>query len=180
MRQNLNEHTSMLISSPAFIGLSAEILSLGKTLRFQASGSSMQPLVRDGDVLLIKPVDPQDIRLGDIVLCQGEGERVVVHRVIRKRSKPEGLSFQIQGDQAAQPDGWIPAGSIYGRLVAIDREDQLIDMEKTKMRFLGWLAAQRSKWQLGKRGSLQPLSQLIKHLPIFKTYLSEEKCICGK
>lgn len=169
---HLIKHTDITFTTAAFLELAAEILGRGKTLRFQARGVSMRPLVRDGDVLLVKPIDPQSIRLGDVVLCKNQAEQAVVHRVICKRQEPDGLAYQVKGDQSVQPDGWLPVGCVYGKLIGIERDGQSIEMDKRQIRLLSWLAVQRSKLQSDKRTCLQPLSQLIRNLPVFRTYLS--------
>jgi len=137
------KRTGITCSSPAFLELSAAILGCGKSLRFKAQGVSMQPLVRDGDVLLIKPVNPATIRPGEIVLFQSQRERVIVHRVLRKRVNHTGVAFLVQGDQAAQPDGWISQDHIFGRLVEITRGQRRIQLRQPAMRLLSWMAVQR-------------------------------------
>jgi len=158
-------------TSAAFAELSAEILGSGKALRFQARGDSMSPLVRDGDVLLVRPVHPAAVQIGDLVLCSSEGRRVVVHRVIRKQVSQERLRFTVQGDQVARPDGLIPGGQVYGRVLAIERDAAQIDMDRPVMRMLGWLAALRSRWNLGCRPGLRLATRLVKRLPVFSRYL---------
>jgi len=143
-------------TSAAFAELSAEILQAGAALRFRARGASMAPLVRDGDVLLVRPVTPGAVRVGDVVLCtlgSGAPARVVVHRVVRRLAGPDGCQFMVQGDAVARPDGVIGEAQIYGRVTAIERDAARIDMDQPMMRMLGWLAALRSRWGLGRRGS---------------------------
>jgi hypothetical protein len=141
----LSDLTNLPCTSAAFAGLGAEVLSLGKALRFRARGSSMQPLVRDGDCLLVCPVDGCSIRVGDVVFCSSEPGRVVVHRVVRRQSGPDGWRFLVQGDQVRQPDGWILSPQLYGRVTALERAGLDIDLHRPGLRFLGWFAALRSR-----------------------------------
>lgn len=164
--------TSIPCTSRAFAELSAALLGAGKAVRFRARGSSMWPLVRDGDVLLVRPVDARSIQVGDVVLCSSEPGRVVVHRVMRKLGGRAGYCFVVQGDQIARPDGLIPEGQVYGRAVTIEREGMQVAMDDPAMRLLGGLVVLRSRWNLG-RGRWYPLAtRLVKRLPVFSRYLS--------
>jgi len=164
--------TSIPCDSAAFAELSTALLRAGKAVRFQARGTSMRPLVRDGDVLLVRPVDATTVQLGDVVLCSSEPGRAVVHRVVRKLGGRAGLRFVLQGDQVAQPDGLVAAAQVYGRVAAIERAGAHIAMGEPAMRLLGGLVVLRSRWNLG-RGRWYPLaSRLIGRLPVLSRYLS--------
>lgn len=162
---------SIPCTSAAFAELSAEILRAGKALRFRAPGVSMLPLVRDGDVLLVRPVHPAAVRVGDLVLCSSEAGRIVVHRVVRRLAGPDARSFTVQGDAAARADGAIPEAQVYGRVVAIERGAAHIDLDRPVMRTLGWLAALRSRWNLGRGSGFWLATRLVKRLPVFSRYL---------
>lgn len=164
--------TGIPCTSTAFAGLSAEILRSGVALRFQARGTSMAPLVRDGDVLLVWPREPGSVRIGDVALCSVDPGRVVVHRVIRKESRPEGMRFTVQGDQAVRPDGLIPAAQILGWVVAVERAGIRIDMDRPVMRLLGRLAALCSRWGLTRNSGVRLTGRLVRRLPGFSEYLA--------
>jgi hypothetical protein len=166
-------HPSALpCTTTAFAGLSADLLRLGKTLRFQARGSSMQPLVRDGDILLVQPAGCHRIRVGDVVLCSSQAEhRVIVHRVVRKRLTRDGMRYLVQGDQVSHPDGWMSDEQIFGQLIAIDRNDLQIDIRQPMLKFLSRLAVLRSRWQFGRQGWSYKTFRWIKRLPAFIHFL---------
>jgi hypothetical protein len=164
--------TSIPCTSAAFAELSTALLRDGKAVRFRAHGTSMQPLVRDGDVLLVQPVDLHSVRAGDIVLCGREPGAVVVHRVLRRLPGRDGHDFLLQGDQVARPDGLIAAAQVYGRLVSIERDGMPIAMDRPVMRLLGGLVVLRSRFSVG-RGRWYPLvTRLAKRLPVLSRYLS--------
>ena len=82
----------MVYCSLADFGCLAEsVLQAGVSLQFQARGSSMTPAIRDGDTLLITPIRAHDLWVGQIVLCQTENNRYVVHRIVRRCRQPEGV-----------------------------------------------------------------------------------------
>lgn len=163
---------SLPCTSAGFAQLSAEILRDGKALRFQAHGASMVPLVRDGDVLLVQPIEPAALRMGDVILFGTEPGRVVVHRVIRCVARPEGRRFTVQGDAVARPDGTIPAAQVYGRVAVIERDGVEIDMGASAMRLLGRMAALRSRWCLGRGRPSRLAAHLLRKLPAFSRHLA--------
>ena len=157
---------------PAFSELSAEILHAGKALRFRAHGSSMQPLVRDGDVLRIEPLDERPPKPGEVVLCNQQPGSVVVHRVVHRQAGPDGMRYTIQGDQVGQPDGSLPLAQIHGRLVSLEHAGKVIPLQGLPAILLGWLAVLRSRSSLGRGQSLQFIKHLARRLPVVSTFLT--------
>lgn len=69
--------------------------------------SSMEPKLPPGTLVVIKPVEPRDVAIGDVITYQlRSGEATVVtHRVISVSQTAGGeYSFITQGDNSAQPD----------------------------------------------------------------------------
>jgi len=163
---------SMPCTSAAFADLSIGLLRAGAAVRFRARGASMSPLVRDGDVVLVQPVEPRSLRAGDVVLCSSHPGRVVVHRVIRRSIGREGCRFTVQGDRVGQPDGTISQAQVYGRVAAIEREGERIDVERPAMRLLSGLAVLWSRWQMGRSGRFPLLRRLVRRLPGLSRYLA--------
>lgn len=167
---------SISCTSTDFAQLSAELLGAGTAVRFEAHGGSMSPLVRDGDMLTVRPADPGSIWLGDLVLATDEHGRPLVHRVIRRTTGREGVRFTVQGDQVSRPDGVIPATRVYGRVTAIERAGSTIEVNQPALRMLGWVAALRSRWGLNcRQGCSRPYqlaAQVLRKLPAFSKYLA--------
>ncbi|HDM91807.1 MAG TPA: signal peptidase I [Candidatus Korarchaeota archaeon] len=63
-------------------------------------GPSMKPTYEDGDILIIKRVEPEELSVGDVIVYRNplRGNRLVVHRIVEIKSGPEGLTFITQGD----------------------------------------------------------------------------------
>ena len=158
-------------SSAQLRELSSEILHAGLSLRLVGKGESMRPMVRESDLLEIQPADPSSIHRGEIVLCLLEDGRVVIHRVVRIDRRANGLRFLVQGDQALEPDGWIGAESVLGRLVELKRDSKHISMQDAHARLLGELAALRLAWKLNRTGLGHWVMLTLKHLPGFLQYL---------
>lgn len=166
---------SIPCTSAAFAELSSEILGAGISLRFRATGTSMSPLVRDGDLLLVRPAEAGMPGVGDLVLCTVGGappEQVVVHRVIRRERGRDGWRFTVQGDALSRPEGPIPETLLFGRVVTVERDGSQLDMDRPALRMLGWFAALRSRWDLGRGPRFRRARRLARRLPGLSKYVA--------
>ncbi len=81
--------------------------------------NSMAPGLPPGTLIIVRPVDPDDIKIGDVVTYQihsGEPD-VITHRVIGIDAKGAEKRFVFQGDNNGAPDAdLVRAIQIQGRL----------------------------------------------------------------
>lgn len=81
-------------------------------------GGSMEPSIHLGSLVTIKPVEPQDISVGDVITYSSgtESGMVITHRVIEVIDDGS-LSFRTQGDANEDPDAYaVPSQNIVGRV----------------------------------------------------------------
>ena len=100
---------------------------------FTVVGNSMFPLIRvNRDRVMLTSVEPEDIRVGDIVLFPGRfrSANYCLHRVW----KLDGDRVQTFGDGLPRPDGWLPRSRILGKAKLIRRGGQTIDCDDPKWR----------------------------------------------
>jgi hypothetical protein len=91
-----------------------EKLKLGETVSFRPRGHSMNPKIKSGQLCTVGPVDPATLRVDDIVLCKvGGAEYLHLVKAI------QGDRFQI-GNNRGHINGWIRAGSLFGRLLSVE------------------------------------------------------------
>ncbi|WP_328457699.1 S24 family peptidase [Streptomyces sp. NBC_00386] len=88
----------------------------GATVAFWPSGSSMVPLIRSRQQVVVAPVDPSKLEAGDIVLARVAGT-VYLHLVssvdlARKR-------VQISNNRG-RVNGWTSHDRVFGICVAVD------------------------------------------------------------
>ena len=150
--------------------LSAGMLQSGRSVRFRARGSSMAPLVRDGDNLLVEPVEVASLRLGDILLCSVQSDRVIVHRVVKRHGA--GGKFLVQGDRVRDPDGWVDSAHIFGRVIEIERGGVHLHMNEPTARFLAVCAVCNSRWHLSQHHLFYLLRKGIQQFTLFEKYLT--------
>jgi Peptidase S24-like len=93
--------------------LASDLISGGYGLRFQAKGRSMMPAIQDGEIVHVKPIASDMLRVGDIVLLR-RGQEFKAHRIVRKR----GPLFITRGDAGMETDGEIRADEILGMVIA--------------------------------------------------------------
>jgi signal peptidase I len=105
-----------------FITCVAGFLTIKGTLPFMPIyGSSMEPTLQSGSLLTIKPVNPGDIKAGDIIIYNVPQmvreyynyPAVVSHRVIEIKTTPS-LGFRTKGDNTGEDPFTVRAIDIRG------------------------------------------------------------------
>ncbi len=116
-----------------------ETLNRGRGYWWRPRGFSMVPLVQDGDRVLVVPVDPRELRIGDIVKFRAQ-DGFGMHRLIWRSRKTDGtLEFGFQGDNAPVLDPPIPSSHIVGLAVAVERRGKVQRLDTVWARLSGRL-----------------------------------------
>ncbi|MEU3459168.1 S26 family signal peptidase [Streptomyces sp. NPDC006733] len=88
----------------------------GATVAFQPSGSSMVPLIRSRQRVVVAPVDPSKVGVGDIVLARVAGT-VYLHLVTAV--DPARQRVQISNNRG-RVNGWTGHARVFGICVSVD------------------------------------------------------------
>jgi signal peptidase I len=142
-----------------FLGLSRDILEKGKSVRFQAKGWSMRPLIRDGDFIVVSPVENSSIKIGDVVFYSTTGNKVIVHRLIRKYKQKGRMTVLIKGDASFSSPEKIDIQNIWGKVIAIERNGRKKRLDTKLHQIIGFLLSgitPFSHW-------IYPLGSIVKH-----------------
>lgn len=100
------------------LALVQSLLRQGLAVHIRVSGRSMQPLLKSGDFIEIRPLSNTPW-LGDILfLCNCQGSPLV-HRLIWRRMRNGRLHLLTKGDAGLGFDGFIPADKVLGRVQRI-------------------------------------------------------------
>ncbi|MGA9308107.1 MAG: signal peptidase I, partial [Candidatus Sulfotelmatobacter sp.] len=105
--------------------LAGEVLRSFGSLRFRATGWSMLPSVWPGDTLVMERVNPDQVRVGDVILVGRDG-RLCAHRVV---SVAEGCGSRVwitQGDANSTPDQPVSEDEMLGRVSYLIRGGKLL------------------------------------------------------
>jgi signal peptidase len=81
--------------------------------------SSMEPTYPPGTLVIVRPISPDDVRIGDPITYQLESGKadVVTHRVIGIMTNTEGeRRFTLQGDNNSVPDDPVRDEQIQGKV----------------------------------------------------------------
>jgi hypothetical protein len=92
----------------------------------------MLPAVLDGDVVLVAPVAPDAVRVGDIICGEMPPDRLLLHRVVRRT--PEG--FVTKGDALAHTED-VRHGQLLGRAVRLERRGRVVRLDTVRARLRG-------------------------------------------
>jgi signal peptidase I len=128
------------------------VLDKGASFRFRATGFSMSPFIKDGDVLTIAPVQGSVPRLGDVVVFTHPlTNKLIIHRVIGKKAG----FYLTKGDNTPEGDGLISKADIVGRVTKVERNGKAISLGLGPDRFViafvtrrGLLPLLRPVWRL--------------------------------
>ncbi len=93
----------------------AERVAEGETVTFRPTGNSMVPLINSRDEVVVAPVDPNLVEVGDIVLTKVAGN-VYIHLV--KAIEPAKRRVQI-GNNRGGINGWTGFDRVYGIAVSV-------------------------------------------------------------
>ena len=92
-----------------------ERVAEGETVTFRPTGNSMVPLIHSRDEVIVAPVDPHLISVGDIVLTRVAGS---VHIHLVKAIELVKRRVQI-GNNRGGINGWTGFDRVYGIAVSV-------------------------------------------------------------
>ena len=112
-----------------FLELITELLQDGYKVNFSAPGHSMYPTIMANETIMVEPVDPGTVRLGDIILYRTNG-RLLAHRVIGIENEIN--DFVLRGDASLTCDEPVKSDQILGKVISIERNGCSIDPYSSK------------------------------------------------
>ena len=162
----LNKETTL----DAVIDIILEKLDEGGTVTFTPNGTSMLPMLRDGqDIVMLKKPNGR-LRLYEVALYKRENGQYVLHRVL---SLGDGV-YYIRGDNTYMMET-VPDGNVLGVLTGFVRKGKQHSVTEPGYRFYSrfWHKIYplrvfrlriRSKLRklLAKLGLLEPLKRILK------------------
>lgn len=88
----------------------------------------MAPFLRGGEKVVWAPVEPRALMTGDLVTFMS-GKVLLVHRVLRLRSRQGALEVREKGD-AQRMGRWIDAADVMGRVETVLKGERVIDLTR--------------------------------------------------
>lgn len=115
-----------------------QLLRDGNTIKLKPQGYSMYPLFYpERDEAIIEPVDPSDLRRGDVALYRRRQSILVLHRIWKIREQ----KFYMVGDNQSEIEGPLDSDQFLGRLCGFVRNGHTISVKNPLYRILSslWL-----------------------------------------
>ena len=99
------------------VGLAAYLLGHEQVLSVQTA--SMVPTFRPGDAVLLRSVNPVELRPGDIISYRNSrnAAMIITHRLVNIDTRTG--QFTTQGDNSSVADPSFPAQQLIGRVTAV-------------------------------------------------------------
>ena len=160
LAESLAAPAPRILPARALIELVRGVVGAGGSLWIQVTGISMNPMLREGDSVLLAPL-ARAPRRGDVLFVD-LGDRPLLHRVTRV----ELGEFVTRGDAALRDDAPVSAAACVARALAVRRGSVTVALTPTLefgLKGLLWFAAWTVRASLppsmGRR--VQPLSRAI-------------------
>ena len=127
----------------------------GKKTELTVNGWSMRPLIDYGDTVLLDHA-ARDIRPGAIVAFR-RGNKIVVHRVLRRRRVGDEWVYVSRGDATVRHDPPVRQHAVIGEVLSLRKQGATAwtDLRGARWRALGTLMLLRDMLQ-----SITPLPRL--------------------
>jgi ribosomal protein S18 acetylase RimI-like enzyme len=123
--QYISQGGELRLSNPGQGELLLAMAESGAALRTAVRGFSMQPFIRDKDILTILPIKDMQPSLGDVVAFTWQDTgRLAIHRIIGRKDN----GWLIKGDNCPEPDGVVAAESIIGRVCRVERQGKEVHL----------------------------------------------------
>jgi len=120
------------------------LLENNHSFSLQAKGWSMSPLLKSGDSLTIKYIEPKKMKIGNIIAYKREGEdNIVVHRLVKMSSRNGRLYFCTKGDAVYDLylETPIYEEDILGRVIMRRRNNKIINFDTRLAHITGYIYA---------------------------------------
>ena len=99
--------SAIILFTPLLLGLKS----------YQISSSSMSPVLNKGDIIYVKAVDSQKLKVGDIITFHQENSNLIVTHRISRIDKADGLIYTIGDRNKSEDPNTITYDDIIGLYV---------------------------------------------------------------
>ena len=110
----------VLVSIAVLVNLSFKELSNTSIPLAVVRGGSMKPLLHEGDIIFVIRKNPNEIKVGDIIVYRSVRGHLIIHRVVKVLNVSGHLEYVTKGDNNPYDDSFLNEFS-RGRGVTFDR-----------------------------------------------------------
>ena len=122
----------LVIPAELYDELARTVLGKGGCLRFTARGFSMHPFLRDGDTVVVQPVDASQLEPGSVALYRTSLRKLVAHRVIGVNPAPDSAESVIivRGETVSSTRETVREENLLGQVVSVERGGRVIGLDR--------------------------------------------------
>ena len=121
------QYNTKIYSNASYFAEVVRLLAAQKKVKITVKGQSMEPFLKTGDVVALKPYDKTTIQIGEIVLGKYDG-RFMLHRV--QEIKDWGIRMMGDGNNSRIED--VPHEEVYGVVFEAYRGDKNLGICSSK------------------------------------------------
>ena len=112
--------------------LRKQLIESNHSVKIVASGYSMFPFMRNGDIQTISPVPIEEIQIGDVAVFE-RNNVWISHRVIDIRKTNNETILILRGDTCIQIDPLVTKENYVGKTVEFERGAKTINLNNRKI-----------------------------------------------
>lgn len=118
LRAFVNGLAGVLVLATLAMALLTRLVPLAGWATYVVAGPSMAPGLPVGSAVIVQPVEPSALAVGDVVTIKsGPSRAIFTHRIVRLIQRDGALWVETKGDANAAPDPTIlPATDVLGRV----------------------------------------------------------------
>ena len=118
-------------------------LERDQKFRLSVTSSSMSPLLKPGDCIFIQKVDPNLLKIGDLIVLNRESN-LIIHRFFKVDQEGR---YHTKGDNRTLCDPPVSAADILGIVVGIERSQKSFDLTRQKWVRMNRILGMISEWE---------------------------------
>jgi signal peptidase I len=107
--------------------LRKQLIENNHAVKIVASGYSMFPFMRNGDVQIISTVPIEEIKVGDVAVFERDNDWIS-HRVINIRKTNNETILMLRGDTCIQVDPLVTKENFIGKTVSFERDGKVYEV----------------------------------------------------
>lgn len=111
--------------------LRKQLIENNHAVKIVASGYSMFPFMRNGDIQTIGPVPIEEIQIGDVAVFERNNDWIS-HRVIEIRKTNNETTLILRGDTIIQLDPLVTKANYIGKTVSFERSGKVYEVGSFK------------------------------------------------
>lgn len=130
------DRKTKIVPNDVFFDEIADRIATGEKVIIRAKGESMRPFIRGGcDKIVLKKLESENLKKGNIVLARISDGRFVVHRI----EKVEKDSLVLRGDGNLSTREVCRFQDVVAHATAVVRHGKMIAKGSIRWKWQGWL-----------------------------------------